>query len=502
MNIRSLLLTLFVLSWLVPACDSGSPDPGLGADAPAVALEDGKEDDYLGTLSLEFDLAAEVRITLTGDDAALEGEARTERARELGLEEMNRITAAVDDKIWDEWTEDDRTRDNSILLRQMSDSIDGLQEAETNVFAFQYLVEVAGPSDLMERFPFEQGEGQLFLPVSVGSGDQARDYRLVVTVSEETPDSYPEYLEMFEDGLEIAIHVGDDHHTDWKDISQARSVYDELIDLGFESPVESFDDLALDSGPFFRTLDVAGETVNVWVSLFHAEMAPDDQLDLLIEAYRQSARTADVVVYSGHAGRSLTYSGVVLHYGPRAAIPASEFQNLELRDTYQIFVYAGCETYTGYSESLFAHPGKDSGNADVITTVNYSTSLPRATAAITLLRGLLDDEHGTWWPHSWSSILRQLNDADAGHRWTAMYGVHGLSDNPRISPLAQPEVTGQTCELNSDCPGIDSQCNLRSSDVLQCGVACTHDSGCPEGTTCVDVASNLADDLRQCLPAN
>lgn len=501
MSIRNpIMMTVAVL--LLTSCDPGTAGLGPVDDSPAMVLEDGKADDYLGPLSQEYDLVAEVRVTLAGDDAALEGEARTLRARELGLAEMDLITAAVDQKIWAEWTEDERTRDNSILLRQMSDAIDDLREVELGVFVFQYLVEVAGPRDLLQRFPFESAEDGLFLVVSVGSGDDARTYRLAVTVSEETPDSYPEYLQMFQDGLDIAIHIGDDHNTDWKDISQAESVYDELEELGFASPVDSFDDLALDSGPFTRQLDVAGQAVDVRVTLFHANMADDEHLDLLVDAYRRSAASADVVVYSGHAGRRLDYSGVVLHYGPRAAIPAAEFRNLELPEKYQIFVFAGCETYTGYSESLFAHPGKTSRNADVLTTVNYSTSRTEAMAAITLLRGLLDDAQGTWWPHSWGSLLRRINDADAGSRWTAMYGVHGLSDNPRMSPLGNPGFIGLQCTANSDCPGIDSLCNQRSNDALQCGAACTHDTGCPAGNRCIAVGSDVSDSLRQCLPDN
>ena len=489
------------LAWLPLLSVSCLGPSGEDLDGPALALEDGKADDYLGTLSIELDLTVEVEVRLEGEDAALEGEEREARARALGVREMDAVTSAVDRAVWAEWTEDARTGDNAILLRQMSDALDGLRELEPDLFAFDYVVELAGPRDVLQRYPFGRDETGFFLDVTVGSGDAARAYLLRVGPSEETPDAYPEYLEMFEDGLEIAVHIGDDHHTDWKDIAQARSVYDELQRLGFSSPVESFEDLALDSGPFHRTLEVAGEQVNVWVSLYHAEMAPDDELGLLLDAYRRSARTADVVVYSGHAGRSLTYSGVVLHYGPRASIPASEFRNLELPDRYQIFLFAGCETYTGYSESLYAHPGKTSRNADVITTVNYSTSLPRATATISLLRGLLDEGRGSWWPQSWSSLLRRINDADAGSRWTAMYGVHGLSDNPRISPLAEPDVIGSACQQNSDCPGIDSRCNRRSSGELQCGVACTHDSGCPEGTSCIAVGTTASDSLRQCLPS-
>lgn len=482
------------------ACSTPAGENAL-PDRPGSVIEEGKADDYFGSLSAEYDLTAAVRVTLEGEDADLEGEAREERARELALEEMERITAAVDDKIWEDWTEDERTGDNAVMLRQMSDTLDELVDEGEGVYRFEYLVEVAGPSDLLERYPFGDDDAGLFLEISVGYGDDVRDYRLDVTTSEATPDSYPEYMEMFEGGLDIAVHIGDDHNGDWVDIAQARSVYEALTwDLGFEAPegVDRFTDLQIDSGAFTRQLDVAGALVDVRVTLFHADMVDDEHLEELLDAYRHSASYADVVIYSGHAGRSLTYSGVVLHYGPRAAIPAASFRDLDLPESYQIFVYAGCETYTGYSESLFAHEGKTSANADVITTVNYSTSLPNATAAITLIAGLLDDAQGTWWPSSWGSLLENVNDADAGHRWTAMYGVHGLGDNPRYSPLGELATVGQSCEANDDCPGVDNRCNMLD-ELLQCGVSCTDDSGCPEGSDCMMVDIGLDEPHYQCV---
>ncbi len=483
---------------LLTACGTTGNNADLD-EQPGEVVEEGKADDYFSSLSAEYDLTTAVSVTLEGEDADLEGDARTERARELALEEMERITSAVDDKIWEDWTEDERTGDNAVMLRQMSDSLDAIVDEGEGVYSFTYLVEIAGPSDLLERYPFGDDDAGLFLMITIGLDESARDYRLDVTTSEATPDSYPEYLEMFEGGLDIAVHIGDDHNGDWVDIAQARSVFVELTQiLGFEPPVNTFEDLQIDSGAFTRQLDVNSEMIDVRVTLFHADMVDDEHLEELLDAYRHSASYADIVVYSGHAGRSLTYSGVVLHYGPRAAIPAAEFRDLVLPEQYQIFLYAGCETYTGYSESLFAHEGKTTRNADVITTVNYSTSLPRATATITLIRGILDDDSGTWWPRSWGSLLENMNDADAGHRWTAMYGVHGLSDNPRTSPLGDLSTVGGTCELNSDCPGIDNRCNSLD-EILQCGVACTETSGCPEGSDCMMVDIGIDEPHNQCV---
>ena len=92
---RSNLLGLIIL---LAAC--ATPDgEGLLDDGPSEVVEEGKADDYFGSISAEYDLHTTVQVLLEGEDAALEGEERLARARELALLEMDQITGAVDDKI-------------------------------------------------------------------------------------------------------------------------------------------------------------------------------------------------------------------------------------------------------------------------------------------------------------------------------------------------------------------------------------------------------------------
>ena len=498
-------MTRFALILVCVASLTGCALPhDFGAAAsPGVddATGEGKADDYLSSLGREYDFETLLEVQLSDADLELDDEARASRAQTIASERMSKLTEALDAVIWDRWDKDSRTGDNSLMLRQLSDSIDAPRETEDGAYVFDYLVEAAGPADLFDRFPFDgQDRQRRLLNVEVGEGDDALSYEISVTHSEESTDSYPEYGELMQGGLDIAIHIGDDHRTDDKDIRQARSVYESLVgQFGMRSPVNRFEDLGLESGPFETTMNVEGEAVALRVSLYHADMVEDDELERLLDAYRYSAEHADIVLYEGHAGRSLDYSGVVLHYGPRAAIPASEFRNLVLPNRYQIFVFAGCETYTGYSESLFAHPDKHAGNADVITTVNYSTYRSRATAAIAMLQALTRTYEDTWYPLSWGGVIKHINDYDEGGRWTAMYGVHGLDDNPRISPLADESTIGMSCEDASECPGVDNRCVRRRSGERQCGVACTDDSGCPTGSRCVGVTSGDLGSIRQCL---
>src|SRR5690606_34568296 len=106
----------------------------------------------------------------------------------------------------------------------------------------------------------------------------------------------------------------------------------------------------------------------------------------------------------------------------------------------QIFVFAGCGTYVGYSDKIFEHPNKRPENTDVITTVNYSTSVSDHRSVKAFLGSIMRMHRGTWYPNPWSTILKDINKADANNYWTAMFGVHGLSANPRLSPLADVAI--------------------------------------------------------------
>jgi hypothetical protein len=456
---KRLLLSSF---FAIAACATGAPEPELDG------IE--QEADYRSPVGREFDITGEVTITAP-DDA---------KAKELAKAKVESLTRALDERLWKIWPEDDRQSREGIvvMLRSASTMVDGLR-AEGEAFRFTYKAEAAGPHDLLTKLPLEEGHTL-----------KVDDVTLKLTPAAQTVDAYPQYLDLFQDGLDIAIHVGGDHYTPRNDLNEARAIYDELGKLGLKSPVAKFEDLALGSGAFTGSLDA----VPVRVTLFHADMAPDDKLQDLVDAFKQSAKTADVVVYRGHAGTSLDYSGVVVHYSPRVAIPASEFKSLELPDKYQVFVFDGCETYTGYADKLYEHPKKKANNADVITSVNYGSALVAGESVRAFLRGMLEKTQGTWVPKSWESLLRKINDAKVG-RWTPIYGVHGLGDNPKISPLADPASVGKACTKKSDCPGADSLCVRRTSGKLQCGAACTDDAGCPGGTKCVAVRTS-----KQCLP--
>ncbi|MCA9667279.1 MAG: hypothetical protein KC503_16885 [Myxococcales bacterium] len=497
----SAVLCLGLLAALAAAC--GAPAPSESIDEP---IPRGKLDDFRSTIGYEYELTATASVTLAGDDAALEGEARAARAAELAQSEVDRITRAVNSALDAIWSKDDKLqRGAALTLRKGTFSAADMTVTadDANTFTFTYKGQLAGRTDLLSKLPLETRDGRRVLDVDLG-GD--RTLELTFKQVDETPDAYPRYRELFEGGLDVTVHVGGDYNEERYDLSKAREIFDKLAgELGFSKPegVASFEDLALDSGPFTKTLRVDGEEVAVRVKLIHPDMAEDDALDTLVDAYKEQVKTADVVYYTGHAGLDASYSGVVVHYNPRVALKAADFRNLELPDKYQLFAFVGCETYAHYADQIYHHPRKTTANLDVITAVNYTRLSRSGQHFISFLEGLTAaDGAGQWAPRSYGQLLSPMNIES--RTWVEIFGVHGLEDNPRLSPLARVETLGQSCSRASDCPGVDSRCvRLSGSDSSVCGVACADQSACPEGYSCRRINTswwNGPGKLSQCLP--
>jgi hypothetical protein len=210
-------------------------------------------------------------------------------------------------------------------------------------------------------------------------------------------------------------------------------------------------------------------------------------------------KTADVVIYDGHAGRELDWSGVVLAYNPeRASITADEFKDIPVTDKQQVYLFNGCETYTGYADKIYENPKKNTVNTDIITTGNFSAIQAKANQVITFIHSFIDQKSGLWIPRSWDSVLSRMN-AVGERSWVHVYGVHGLDDNPRVSPLADVSKVGAECSRDTDCAAPDSRCLAVSSSKKVCGVACADTAGCPSGTTCALPNGRTSVDDMQCV---
>jgi hypothetical protein len=487
---RRLALSFFVPLLLATAC--ADTDPVSSAD---------DEVNYRSTAGQEFSLSTSVTFAVP-EAATLEGDAK-EAAIVARAEEIRGIvTKAISSELDRIWPEDQRlTRAGlAIQFRQASASYADLTR-DGDSFTILVSGEFAAVKDVEAKLPLTTGaDGKRYLPVSARLDAEPTALQVAITPVERSRNSYPKYLELFDDGLDVGVHFGGDHNTPPKDVLRARSFYDDLVTTGFTSPVARFEDLKIDSPPLTRTIKVKGNDVAVRVRLYHVDMTAPDARQPLIDAYKYSMKNADVVVYDGHAGRSLGYSGVVLAYSPaRVSITANELANIESADKQQVYLFNGCETYTGYADKLYENPMRTPENTDVITAANYTAIQRQANQVIAFIHSFVDQPAGQWVPRTWDSVLEKMNAA--GERsWVHVYGVHGIDDNPKASPIADVSKVGSACTSDAQCGAPDSRCLLVSPNRRVCGIACADSAGCPGTTKCVFPRGRTGVDDLQCAP--
>ena len=507
-----------------------NPEPTEDESAGGVYeyVPQGKADNYRSTEGREYLLTGTDTIDLSAEeDAQLTGEEREERVQELVEYKFKALSYFLYAYLADKSSHDENADYGGFrtTIRQQTFESLAIEEVdgEPGTYRFEFQAEAGGPMELVERIPRDvNGKFELILPKltnsELESGSYSREYRhftpedyeeseltsleMGIEPQESEPDAYPEYNQMFQDGLlDVAIHVGGDYNDKRYDIETAEELFRTLQrDLDLEAPVESIEELESDSGPFVGSFEANGETIDLEVTLIYPEMhdEPGVGYDGLLELYRESASEKDIVIYDGHAGYTSSYSGVVVHYDPRHAIAADDFDELELPDKHQLFVFNGCKTYTSYADAMYDHPAKDAANLDIMTTVNFSWLSEMTRVTTDLLDNFLDQKAGTHAPRSYDHILAEMNK---GRSWDVIYGVHGLDDNPHRSPYAQTDSLCRSCGDSTDCPGVDNVC-LNLSGGQACTVACTADSGCPDGYACESVARQGSDliSAKQCVP--
>ena len=474
------------------ACSSAEPETDSSAD----------EVNYRSTSGQEFALSTNVTFKLSAETAALQGEEKTKAVLAQAEALRDSVLTTISTELDKLWPEEMRVSNANVAIqyRQASATLADLKELpDASGYGFTVTGEFAGIKDLETRLPMKTVSGKTFLPITADIGAGPEELQVTVTPIASSLNAYPKYLELFQDGLDISAHFGGDHNTPPQDINHARSLYDDLLVSGFRSPVAKFEDLKIDSGPLKSTIKVKGADVVVRVNIFHVDMSTPDTRQLVIDAYKYAAKTSDVIIYDGHAGRRLDYSGVVLAYNPaRSSIPASELKNITTTDKQQVYLFNGCETYTGYADKLYENPKRNAENTDVITTGNYSAIQSKANQVISFIHSFIDQKTGNWIPRSWDTVLTRMNTV--GERsWVHIYGVHGLDDNPKVSPLADVSKVGAICTTDSDCGAVDSRCIVTPTKKV-CGIACADTAGCPAGTKCVLPRGRTSADDQQCSP--
>lgn len=490
-TLASSLLTTGLLACGLTACGNdevGNPAPA-AADAPRALpnFEDSKADNYVSTNAREFILSGTATVELPADFADLSAEEKQSTLDRLVERRLSTVAWAVRrhvDAVIDTVNDDDNANDVEYFTFYKRDA----NEAEpatlvegADTASFEFRIELVGSYYLMSKIAPEQGSTRSFeLTVDGEAGP------LTVKVEgSASRDAFPQYDALFEDGVyDIAVHFGGDYNEGRFDLETAKWMVQTLLDGGWlNEEVTHFDELTIDSPPFTRQLIIEGKVVEARVKIVHSDMVDASEEHKLSEAAKESLKTADVFMYSGHAGPG---AGFILDYQPRHEIRASEFASLDLPEKYQIYVFDGCQTYRTYVDDLLKNPNKSFDNLDIVTTVNTTPfSVGYQTIWEFMYWLTLTDGAGNHYPISWKDILRGLNTKDFKDVY---YGVHGIDGDPKLNPHA-PDVACQPCSTDADCGAGGNFC-LGYSGGAACGVACTTDTACGEGYRCGRISAD------------
>ena len=411
--------------------------------------------DYFATQSREYHLRGSTVIDVPAGLVKRMGEAR---AVEHALDADNRyynlihfISAHFQNHKLDSFG-----RGDSFKTESFAKQADGR-------YAVQFTGEVGGRLDLIDKMEsrglFRAGHRFLVpMPVDVDAMSEHAWYdfkpadfggeimNIPLAISEEkleSGDVYPDYRKLFSDGLlTISIFYGydggdaDTGEAGGNDLDVARRFYEAITQearrLNFSDPVDEHFGKIKNSTTFTRQMMVDSgdgpKPVEVRLKLFYRK-SPKVKYH-----FRKELKEADVVIYDGHSsyggGFGLSSSLYFANPDDTAALDR-EMVHERTPDKYQIYFINACHSY-GYYPDMFYNilTRKDPTNLDIVTTINaasFADSVKTDVKLVNLL-GALVPRSTLHRPLSWNEIVTSLN---AGLSYGALYGVHGIGDNPR-----------------------------------------------------------------------
>ena len=525
-----ILVAVMMLALLGTACDDGESK---AEEDEFVVVVPGKADNFFSQSAQEYTVTGEYYVEV---ESWLEGEEAEARAYEL----INLKQIAVNWFLLQYLTgpEDDHNIKYKSLTKNGSyEDLEVRQDEEdTNKYWFKFQQEIGGQMDLIDELPTTIGDDGLHrftLPVGVvrnstledlelnsewyrsspWSGfdplkvnpDQVEYIDLTIQAQPRSNDAFIDYAQLYADGVvTMGIHFGWDYHNDYH-IVHSKDIYNYLVNnLGFDSPVDSYDDYTRTSGPLTRTIDANGKEVRFEISLYWGQPGTDTDPDTdaggrtLEDDMRKSFSEREVIVFSGHSGPFYGYALANWRKTDEGDLDDSEVAGLNMPSSYQVVLSEGCETYA-LGEAFWSNPAKEGEkNLDIITTTNFSNA---STAGVVrnFIRAIIGDDYGKHSPWTYGDLLEKLDDNSSWFQ--SMYGVHGIDDNPTLHPYAVVENFCGSCERDSDCGPAGNRC-VTLGDERVCTAECLNDDSCPAGYDCVDIARSAWIEEKACIPAN
>jgi hypothetical protein len=521
---------------LLAACSDG------GGQEEALVVPPDKADNYLAPTAQEYVLEGATTVTIESTLSGATEEEKQKRVRELiPLKQIVIgwfLNQYVGPKSHDDESDyggfESLTKNGSYEDMDIQDTGDGL------TYSFKFRQEIGGTMDLLSKLPTQvDAEGRHHFTLIIGkiTNDEMDDletnhewYRsspwsefdpqnvdasrleevdLIIRPEPRSLDAWIDYAALFKDGeVSIAAHFGWDYHSEYH-LKHSEEVYDWLTSRGFDSPVDSYAEYTRSSGPLTKTLRANGKSVTAKVWLFWGQPGTDTDPDtyaggVQLEAdMRESFRTKEVVIFSGHSGPFYGFALANWRMTDEGDLDDSEIASLDMpAGVYQVVLAEGCETYA-LGQAFFDNPNKsDREYLDVITTTSFSNA-GTASTVTDFLTAVIGNGFGDDSPVEATTYMELLRDLDSNSYWFAtMYGVHGIDNNPHLHPYVDESVFCKSCERDGDCGPEGYKCARLNSEEKTCFGRCTADDGCPEGWKCMDIASGATLQWQGCVPAN
>ena len=493
-------------------------------------VEDDKADDFLSLKAKEFLVTGTARVTVEEG----QGEAR---AKKLIAYKHVATTWFLNQYLVDKETgpHGDENADYGGFAAMVKDGAYqnlGLRQINGNTWEFKFEQVIAGRRNLMSKLGLD-ARGEFTMEVGKPTNEEMeRDvewYRkepwkawnpsevpaskkesMTFAVREEkaTTDGWWDYARLFEDGkLTVDAHFGYDYNPEKAHLTDSKAFYKWLTDRGFRSPVSTWDKYTRASGPLTKTIDANGKSVKVEVRIYYPRPGSSNDPDTdaggkqLERDMFSSLTDRDVIVYSGHSGSLYGFALANWDKTDEGDVDDVELAVAQMaRDKYQIVFAEGCNTYM-LGNTLMQNPSKQGKNVDVITTTSFSVSYSPVQDFLGRLLEL--DSQGRLRPRTMTATLADLDLYSVGEPSPTMYGIHGINDNPKLHPFANPENACKRCSSNAACGGVGNSCVSVGTSGRRCVAACTDDTGCAVGYKCKPVASASSATIygNYCVPA-
>jgi hypothetical protein len=521
-------------------CSSSAAEPAAEpATDPSDDFEivpEGKEDNYRSPTAMEFSATGLSQVTLEAKYETATDAERADAARELASAKLLQIGWFLNLWVSDKEPEDANKGYGGFHAMARNSSVQALEikPKDKLVYELSFDATIAAKNDLLSVMPgTSQPGGAKLVELKMGkvSNDallggtwqsgysvhgwdpskvdpaQLETVTLTVKPIERSSNAYLNYAALYADGrLEVGAQFGWDYNEGRQDLANARQLYNDLLAIGFSSPVANYDELTLQSGALTRDATYAGKSVKIEVKLVHPGMVPSASANAvdLRNALLDLLATREVILFNGHAGVSGRLLPADFRSTSAGNILPTEYPTLKLLPGYQLFLIEGCQTYARFTDGFRQNPAKRGPNGelvnmDIVTSTSYTWTSQGAEMMEAILFPLVGKSAATLIkPATWDDVLRTMN---APPNDTAFMGVNGIEGDPRAHPYARLDLLGTSCKTSAACGGEGNVCSRtpKTGTGKVCATVCLDDVGCPADYRCTRLASSGAIVGRACV---